>query len=123
MGWSIGYDHNWKRDVGYGVPAVCDHPQCNAAIDRGLAYVCGGEQPYGGDHGCGLYFCSGHLLLHHFRGARLGFYCKRCISWKPPYNPKPDVREWLEHKLTDGSWKEWRDQNPEEIAELRNELA
>src|SRR4051812_7048849 len=27
MGWSIGYDSNWQRDIGYGVPAFCDHPQ------------------------------------------------------------------------------------------------
>jgi hypothetical protein len=43
MGWSIGYDENWKRDIGYGVPAVCDHPKCNKIINRGLSYVCGGE--------------------------------------------------------------------------------
>ena len=29
MGWSIGYDTNWKRDIGYGVPAKCDHPRCD----------------------------------------------------------------------------------------------
>lgn len=42
MGWSIGFDSNWNRDIGYGVPAFCDHPGCTAEIDRGLAYVCGG---------------------------------------------------------------------------------
>ncbi len=26
MGWSIGYDKNLKRDIGYGVPATCEHP-------------------------------------------------------------------------------------------------
>lgn len=26
MGWSIGYDDKWFRDIGYGVPAYCDHP-------------------------------------------------------------------------------------------------
>ena len=29
MGWSIGYDNNWNRDIGYGVPAFCDHPKCD----------------------------------------------------------------------------------------------
>lgn len=53
MSWAIGYDENWKRDVGYGVPAICDHPGCNEKIDRGLAFVCGGE-PMGGEKGCGL---------------------------------------------------------------------
>lgn len=37
MGWSIGFDTRWKRDIGYGVPAECDHPTCGAQIDRGLA--------------------------------------------------------------------------------------
>jgi hypothetical protein len=55
MGWSIGYDSKWQRDIGYGVPGVCDDPACAEKIDRGLSYVCGGE-PYGGDEGCGLYF-------------------------------------------------------------------
>lgn len=55
MGWSIGFDSNWGQDIGYGVPSTCDHPDCDAEINRGLSYVCGGE-PYGGDEGCGLYF-------------------------------------------------------------------
>ncbi len=53
MGWSIGSDGD--RDIGYGVPAECDHPDCTAEIDRGLSYVCGGD-PYGGEYGCGLFF-------------------------------------------------------------------
>ena len=55
MGWSLGYDSNWNRDIGYGVPAYCDHPYCNEEIDRGLSYVCG-DALYGGDRGCGLFF-------------------------------------------------------------------
>lgn len=60
MGWACGFDPTWQRDIGYGVPATCDQPGCGAPIDRGLSYVCGG-QPYGGDEGCGLYFCTAHL--------------------------------------------------------------
>lgn len=71
MGWSIGYDSKWKRDIGYGVPASCDYPGCDAEIDRGLSYVCGGE-PYGGEVGCGLYFCAAHLLYHRFRDYQHG---------------------------------------------------
>ena len=59
MGWSIGYDEKWARDIGYGVPAVCDHPDCDARIDRGLSYVCCNQEPRGGE-GCGLYFCEKH---------------------------------------------------------------
>lgn len=103
MGWSIGYDNNWERDIGYGVPAFCDSPKCNEEIDRGLAYVCGGE-PYGGEKGCGLYFCSAHLNVFN--------KCKRCRSYKLPYKKiKPEHPKWIHHKMTDPSWKEWRKQN------------
>jgi len=26
MGWSIGFDETWQRDIGYVVQSVCDHP-------------------------------------------------------------------------------------------------
>lgn len=107
MGWSVGFDSNWNRDVGYGVPATCDYPECGEAIDRGLGYVCGGE-PYGGEDGCGLYFCGEHL-------ARL---CERCAAGEPPFEPTPDTAEWAHWKLTDESWDEWRRQNPDQIEAL-----
>ena len=114
MGWSLGYDGTWQRDIGYGVPAYCDHPQCRAVIDRGLSYVCGGE-PYGGDRGCGLYFCDAHLYIGAGRPQR----CSRCLYRKRPFAAKPDHPEWLRHKLTDESWAPWRRQNPEETTALR----
>lgn len=98
MSWQIGYDDKWKRDIGYGVPALCDHPGCNEQIDRGLAYVCSHGDPYGGD-GCGLYFC----LTHKWFGK-----CERCEAEKPPFEPKPDIAEWTNFKMTDESWAEWR---------------
>jgi hypothetical protein len=103
MGWSIGYDMVWDRDIGYGVPATCDHPGCGERIDRGLSYVCGGE-PYGGERGCGLYFCPKHL----FMSARLPQLCKRCLRLRTPFDPTPDVYEWMHHKRTDPSWAKWR---------------
>ncbi|HEY4295526.1 MAG TPA: hypothetical protein VGM85_03560 [Paraburkholderia sp.] len=118
MGWSIGFDENWKRDIGYGVPAICDHPDCNAKIDRGLAHVCGGE-PYGGERGCGLYLCGRHMTCSAF-GPQL---CDRCATRRKPFAAKPDHPDWITWKLTDGSWHEWRDANPEEVATLRAALA
>jgi hypothetical protein len=112
MGWSIGFDKG--RDIGYGVPAVCDHPDCNEEIDRGLSCVCGSE-PYGGEDGCGLFFCSKHLYFDS-AGTQL---CERCLERKPPFDPKPDVAEWVNHKLTDPSWQQWRDENPEKVAAMR----
>ncbi len=111
MSWSIGYDSHWRRDIGYGVPAFCDHPRCRAEIDRGLAYVCGGE-PYGGDRGCGLYFCEKHLS-----GA--GSLCPRCRNRKPPFTPKPEHPRWIRHVLTDESWAPWRKEHHEEVSRLR----
>lgn len=120
MGWSLGFDPNWKRDVGYGVPAICDHPGCDKEIDRGLGYVCGGE-PYGGDHGCGLHFCGAHLQHRQPRGEdRYYQNCKRCMTYRLPYKPKPDTAEWNNHKLTDPSWASWRAENPDEVAALKS---
>ena len=113
MGWSIGYDEKLKRDIGYGVPAICDHPECNNKIDRGIDYVCGGE-PYGGDNGCGLHFCYDHLMHD--------YVCVRCRDGKEPFTPKPDVKEWVEWKLTDKSWQQWRDENKDEVERLRKGL-
>ena len=101
MGWSIGYDSQWERDIGYGVPATCDHPGCGAEIDRGLSYVCGGE-PYGGDLGCGLYFCGEHLFWPSL--------CERCEKDTEPFEPTPDVKQWIDHKATHPSWEAWRKQ-------------
>lgn len=95
MGWAIGYDTKWNRDIGYGVPSFCDEPGCDVRIDRGLAYVCCAGQPYSGEDGCGLYFCGKHL---HYT----------CQKEHEKYTPKPDHPEWIHHKMTDESWAEWR---------------
>lgn len=105
MGWSLGFDETWRRDIGYGVPAICDHPGCNEQIDRGLAYVCGFQEPYGGEDGCGLYFCHAH-------GG--GSRCAHCeANDGETFDPKPDVNAWIEHKLTDPTWGKWREDNPD----------
>ena len=106
MDWSIGFDDNWNRDIGYGVPAYCDHPDCNKRIDRGLGYVCGGE-PYGGKLGCGLFFCAKHMKM----GAEVQ-QCEQCIEGKAPFNSKPDHPDWIKFKAKDPSWERWRKENP-----------
>jgi hypothetical protein len=93
MGWSIGFDSRWNRDIGYAVPAYCDEPGCDAVIDRGLAHVCCNQEPYGGDEGCGLYFCPKHLS-------------DTCTH--EGYSAKPDHPDWIRHKEIDPSWEEWR---------------
>jgi len=137
MGWSLGYDGNWQRDVGYGVPAYCDHPKCKRKINRGLAFVCGGE-PYGGESGCGLYFCEKHL---HYttRNDENGEedspqLCEICIynfelddaNWqqfKKCFEPKPDHKQWIRWKLKDASWAEWRENHPTLVEEMKKALA
>jgi len=118
MSWSIGYDDKWKRDIGYGVPAYCDHPGCNEQIDRGLAHVCCDQEPYGGDRGCGLYFCEAHQHSNN-RHSQL---CARCFRSRNPFKPKPEHPEWIGFKLTDESWKEWRESNPTAVARLRKDF-
>lgn len=122
MGWSIGYDSKWNRDIGYGVPAICDHPRCSEEIDRGLSYVCGAEQPYGGQNGCGLYFCPKHFHYHSFRGGDSGAFCARCIRHRAPYTAKPDVEEWVRFKLTDDSWSRWRQENADEVSAMESSI-
>jgi len=110
MGWAVGFDERWQRDIGYGVPSICDFPNCCRTIDRGLSYVCGGE-PYGGDVGCGLYFCEQHRNYTR-RGKSV---CYRCSRGKAPFTPKPDLQSWLNHKATAPSWAAWRaEQRPSE---------
>ena len=113
MNWSVGYDSDWNRDIGYGVPSICDHPDCDERIDRGLSYVCGGE-PYGGDGGCGLFFCT--------RCLSPAGVCERCREHREPFNPKPDLVEWMRHKLTHESWAEWRAMNQDEVDLLTTRL-
>jgi len=117
MGWSIGYDEKWQRDIGYGVPATCDHPGCTETIDRGLSYVCGGE-PHGGDRGCGLYFCSTHMYWGDKDDDPQ--MCRQCCDGKEPFEPKPDTKEWISWKLVEESWEKWRQENPKEVSKLMN---
>ncbi len=108
MSWSVGYDGRWKRDIGYGVTAYCDHPDCMEVIDRGLGYVCRGEQPYGGD-GCGLYFCEKHSRSSSGE-------CERCAAGAKPFEMKADHPDWIAWKLVDSSWEKWRAKNLEWLA-------
>jgi hypothetical protein len=121
MGWAIGFDSRWNRDIGYGVPAICDRPGCGEKIDRGLSFACGGH-PYGGERGCGLFFCGEHLTGTRKDGDRHVWVCGRCDKNRPPYDPTPDVREWVEWKLTDESWAVWRAENPETVKAMQASL-
>jgi len=108
MGYAVYEDENARylgvvRWAGYGVPALCDMPDCDGIIDRGLAYKC--ERYYVEDEetgeeteeeGCGLYFCEDHQS-----------YSPHDVSIRP----KPDVPAWEHHILNDSSWERWREEN------------
>lgn len=117
MGWSVGYDSNWSRDIGYGVPAWCD-AACGTKIDRGLAYVCGGG-PYGEPAGCGLYFCTRHLWMDpEDESGERDQLCNKCMDGAEPYEPTADHPEWVQWKLTHDSWESWRRENEAWVLEM-----
>ncbi len=107
MGWSIGWDSDYQRFKGYGVPCLCEHPECSAKIDRGMSYLC---------KGCEMAFCGNHLVAQ---------FCERCLDREglesdaedidahpdaKPFPLKPEHPEWLTHIRTDESWTEWREE-------------
>lgn len=66
-----------KIEAGYAVDATCEQDDCDAEIDRGLAYLCG-RTPGGDEHGCGGYFCGRH---HYMSGEdEVGDLCGPCIA-------------------------------------------
>jgi len=59
MGWGYCGEDAEGRPIGYSIEATCDHPGCNAPIDRGLSYACGDMHGFA-EAGCDKYFCSEH---------------------------------------------------------------
>jgi hypothetical protein len=48
--------------------------------------------------------------------------CERCSIDAEPFVPVAEHPTWLRWKLTDASWKQWRDENAAEVVRLRAEL-
>lgn len=108
------------RDQGYNVPAICDHPDCNEEIDRGMAYACGGDPL----QNCGLFFCHKHRS--HDRDPEAEWtdenrhdfgVCERCAEGLEPFAPSPDTEYWRAWKMNHESWADWRTEHPEFVAE------
>lgn len=137
MGWAVGRDRARRRHIGYGVPALCDHPGCFEKIDRGLSYACGGGVVGIYDANCGLFFCKHHLLYRavcngelctpeslsaaQLEDVRVEFVevCERCAMGMAPFDPRPDTAEWAWHVTHDSSWRAWREDEPEWAAEMQ----
>lgn len=110
MGYAV-YEEG-GRWCGYGVPAICDMPGCDAHIDRGLAYKCEEHTAYNKDgidevvgEGCGLFFCGDHRYESHDAAV-----------------PSPDTEEWIRHMLVDFSWDQWRRANRDKLTALLDQL-
>lgn len=119
-----------ERFGGYGVPAFCEHPDCNEEIDRGMSYACGGE-PFS-EFGCDRYFCSKHRKLtcsvhedesecdENEDDCEYVEVCERCKKGEEPFDYKSEHPDWIKHLLTHESWAEWRKNNPKKVKELIN---
>lgn len=98
MSWAVGWDFDHRRWLGYGVPAYCD-AGCGVEIDRGLGWRCEcGAHPSDPLERPTLFVCSDHECTDVDENAL------------PPEHP-----DWVDHLLTDGSWAQWRSENPDEV--------
>ena len=139
MGWSMGHCGEHKRDIGYGVPAPCDHPECNEIIDRGLAYRCCENIHH--DASCKGYFCEEHRQNYVYQDELadmspeelkvLGIDSNEevaqdddgIICCRHTIQPHKEAVVWLEHILNDESWEVWRTKHPERIERFKKLLA
>lgn len=76
MGWAHGRENG--RDVGYGVPDICNLEGCEQKIDRGLSFRCGGVTNLHDDYGCGNFFCGAHMSY----GSQ-NQLCETCVESDP----------------------------------------
>jgi hypothetical protein len=80
MGWADCGTDSEGRPIGYAFPATCDAPGCNAKIDRGLGYACGGM--HGEDEwSCEKYFCEKHLVVAEATDGELAALCIPCFEF------------------------------------------
>ena len=114
MGYGVYWENAHQRFAGYGVPCLCEHPGCSKEINRGLGCLCG-DAPGGGETGCGLYFCGEHLYAAPQQ-------CERCYQKRKPFAAKPDTKEWTRHMMRDKTWKQWRDENPRKVAQMKKQM-
>lgn len=64
-----------RGPAGYDVADVCHQPDCEAKIDRGLAFLCGDSPGREDDAGCGWWYCSAHLVCTGRPGVQR---CESC---------------------------------------------
>lgn len=79
MGWANCGKDSKGRPIGYAVGATCDHPGCDAKIDRGLGYVCG-TMHGNTDFSCEKYFCEKHKTNYVMMAELEGNVCDECAE-------------------------------------------
>lgn len=92
MGWSYGVNGE-GREVGYAVDAACDKDGCDARINRGLAYCCGGMHD-GDESCCGGYFCPEHLMMGIGLPDQMCEACADTYETEHPEKIEAAVAEW-----------------------------
>jgi hypothetical protein len=95
MGWANCGQDSKGRYIGYAHSATCDHPECDAKIDRGLSYACGGMHgPYSmsGVECCEGYFCSAHRVMLKLEGE----YVELCQACAKLYEDEDEEEEGLD---------------------------
>ena len=142
MSWVIGFNSEQKRHIGYGVLAICDHPECTVEIDRGLGYMCG--EGFNHNASCHGYFCAEHREnyvygdeIDDMQGEELEALgidpeskevydavengdIVRCRH--EPIQPNKESASWLEWVLSEDSWAKWREENPKKVAAYQDAL-
>lgn len=142
MSWVIGFSENQNRDVGYGILAICDHPECTAEIDRGLAYICCEDINHNAC--CGAFYCAEHrenyvygdeiddMEDEELEALNIDVESQevfdavengdivRCRH--EPIQPNKENAAWLEHVLKDESWSQWREENPAKVTAYQEAL-
>lgn len=88
MGWANCGTDSKGRPIGYAHAATCDQEGCEAAIDRGLSYACGGCHLDGEDF-CEDYFCDKHLIWCTDNKVR----CPGCAAAFELTHPDPEAEE------------------------------
>jgi hypothetical protein len=82
--------------AGYAVTDTCHAFGCEAEINRGMAYLCGGTPGASDENGCGKWFCGDH----HFGpppSVECDGLCGPCVkAWEDanPYLVAIEEDEW-----------------------------
>lgn len=137
MGYEVYESKNNWRWQGHGVPAVCDHPDCNVLVDRGMGYACCDDPKH--TNSCGGFFCSTHAelctpiyedefedlekdevkeLLSEYDLTEMPTFDQSGVFFQCGHEPiqYKEHRSWLSFILEDESWEKWRGRNPEAVA-------